>query len=103
MKKYLFNLTAVLLAVAGSAFTTVSARLNNTWVFRGEATGEILDASKYEMSAEVHEECGAGSELPCAIELPSTVNTSNIADYFSQNFNSNQDVLDISPADRPVQ
>jgi len=74
MKKYILGLTAIVLAVAGSAFTapkTISApemnhKATQTWYYTGTGLSGDRVAANYQTSSI---ECNTGVQLPCEIQF----------------------------------
>src|SRR5689334_14275943 len=79
MKKYLFGMLAIALAVGFSSFTsakkTKSTRLNSSvFVFTGDLDNpsQVADKAKWLDQEEVAPECSTGDDFACTIEVEDT-------------------------------
>lgn len=66
MKKYLFGLSAIVLAVASVAFTTPKPTATSTFIFQGDITS-ATDVADKTLWSEANISCPGGNEAACKI------------------------------------
>jgi len=97
MKKFLPGFAAVMLALAASAFT--AHKTDAQWVFTGASTADMRSASNYSQTESQPADCGTIGSLPCTVNLPEEVNSSEaLQDYIDTH--SNAQILANSPQKR---